>query len=113
MSCHIINIEYGMPTVEVARNRLINGLQAARMRGIKTVKVIHGYGSSGKGGAIKRDVHKYLEQKLHDKAIRAYVKGEDFSPFSEAARRIAALSPDLKRDHDYGRCNDGITIILL
>lgn len=113
MSCYIINVEAGMPSVEVARNRLLQGLSTARMTGSKTVKIIHGYGSTGKGGAIKRDVHSVLEQKLRSKAIKGYVKGEHFSPFYDNSRKITALAPDLKRDRDYDRGNDGITIVLL
>lgn len=113
MGCYIINLEAGMPTVQTARTRLINGLQTARMTGSKTVKIIHGYGSSGKGGAIKRDTHIFLAEKQLSGAIKGYVKGEDFSPFSETSRRITTAAPDLKRDRDYDRGNDGITIVLL
>jgi len=113
MSCYIINLEAGMPTVSAARSRLINGLQTARMSGNKTVKIIHGYGSSGKGGAIKRDTHLFLAEKQLSGGIKGYVKGEDFSPFCEASRRLTALAPQLKHDSDYDRGNDGITIVLL
>lgn len=113
MSCYIVNLEAGMPTVVIARKRLINGLQTARVTGSKTVKIIHGYGSSGKGGAIKRDTHAFLSQKLAEGNIKGYIKGEDFSPFSENSRRITALAPNLKRDSDYDQGNDGITIVLL
>lgn len=113
MNCRIVNLESGMPTVEVARNRLINEIQTAKMRGDKALKVIHGYGSSGKGGAIKVDIQKFLSQKLRSGGIRGYVKGEDFSPFSEASRRITNRLPELTKDRDYSRGNDGITIVLL
>lgn len=113
MNCRIVNLEQGMPTVEMARNRLNNALQTARMQGDKAIKIIHGYGSSGKGGAIKADVHKNLAQKLRSGAIKSYVKGEDFSPFSEVSRQITAKCPDLTKDRDYSRGNDGITIVLL
>jgi len=113
MSCYIINLEAGMPTVEVAINRLKNGLQTARMTGAKAVKIIHGYGSSGKGGSIKREVGSFLSQKYSSGAIKAYVNGEDFSPFSENSRKITAAYPALKWDSDYDRGNDGITIVLL
>ena len=113
MSCYIINLEAGMPTVTAARARLVNGLQTAKMSGYKTVKIIHGYGSSGKGGAIKRDTHNFLAEKALSKAIRGYVKGEDFSPFCEQSRTLTAIVPALKRDSDYDRGNDGITIVVL
>lgn len=113
MNCRIVNLESGMPTVEVARNRLMNELQTAKMCGDKALKIIHGYGSSGKGGAIKSDVQKILAQKQRSGAIRGYVKGEDFSPFCEASRQITTRLPELTRDRDYSRGNDGITIVLL
>lgn len=113
MNCRIVNLEQGMPTVEMARSRLNNALQTARMSGYKTVKVIHGYGSSGKGGAIKADVQKLLAQKQRIGAIKGYVKGEDFSPFNETSRQLTARYPDLTKDRDYSRSNDGITIVLL
>ncbi len=113
MSCYIIDLEAGMPTVSAARSRLLNGLNTARLSGSRTVKIIHGYGSSGKGGAIKRETHNFLAEKQLSGTIKGFVKGEDFSPFSEVSRRLTALAPDLKRDCDYDRDNDGITIVLL
>lgn len=113
MSCRIVNLESGMPTVEVARNRLLNELQTARLRGDKALKIIHGYGSSGKGGVIKADVQKLLAQKQRSGTIRGYVKGEDFSPFNETARQLVTILPALRKDRDYDRGNDGITIVLI
>lgn len=113
MPCRVINLEAGHPSVEYARHRLEQELRTARARGDKALKIIHGYGSSGKGGAIKRAVDEVLAQKRLSNAIREYVKGEDFSPFSEASRRITAALPALIKDSDYSRGNDGITIVLL
>ena len=112
MALSVINLEAGMPVVEVARSRLNQGLQSARMRGEKAVKIIHGYGSSGRGGKIKRDTHAVLAQKKEAGLIRDFVPGEEFSPFYEKARRAAAALPSLTRDDDYSRENDGITIVL-
>ena len=109
----VINLESGMPTVEVARSRLMQELRTAKIQGEKTVKIIHGYGSSGKGGAIKADVQTQLAAKKRAGQIVDFVKGEDFSPFSENARRLTDQVPGLSRDCDYLRGNDGITIVLL
>ena len=110
MGYKTINLEAGMPTVEVARNRLSQELMSARAGGAKALKIIHGYGSSGKGGAIKKEVHSFLSQKKRSGMIREYVPGEHFSPFGESARRALELCPELARDSDYSRGNDGITI---
>ncbi len=110
MAYRTINLEAGMPTVEVARSRLSQELVSARAGGARALKIIHGYGSSGKGGAIKREVHSFLRQKKRSGVIREYVAGEEFSPFGASARRAVELCPELSRDSDYSRGNDGITI---
>lgn len=48
-----VNIEKGHPPVDEAMRRMVNGLTTAKREGIKSVVLIHGYGSSGEGGAIK------------------------------------------------------------
>lgn len=111
--CRILNIESGMPTVEVARTRLTQGLRSAKAEGCTVVKVIHGYGSSGKGGAIKTDTLHTLQQKRAGGQLKAFVKGEDFSAFDATARRIIEACPQMARDMDYGRQNHGVTIALL
>ena len=113
MSCSVINLEQGMPTVENARIRLDQALRSARAKKTRAVKIIHGYGSSGKGGAIKRDVQKVLGERKRAGTIAEYVPGEQFSPFDESARRILSVCPELSQDKDYSRCNHGVTIVLL
>ena len=44
--------------------------------------------------------------------IRHFVRGEDFTPFTDAGRKAIEICPQLKTDADFGRQNDGITIIL-
>lgn len=109
----IINLEQGMPTVEQARVKLDQALRTAKTRRLKALKIIHGYGSSGKGGAIKRDVQSYLAGKKRSGTIREFVPGDRFFPFDPAARAIVGSCPDLAKDSDYTRGNDGITIVLL
>lgn len=109
----IVNLEQGMPTVETARIKLDQALRSAKARRCLALKIIHGYGSSGKGGAIKRDVQSFLTGKKRSGAIRGFVPGERFSPFDASARAILDACPALSRDSDYSRGNDGITIVLL
>jgi len=102
-----------MPTVETARIRLDQALRTAKLQREKCVKIIHGYGSSGKGGAIKRDVLAELARRRSGKQIKAFVPGEKFTPFDASARQILNACPELGRDKDYSRGNYGITIVLL
>ncbi|MEG1774689.1 MAG: Smr/MutS family protein, partial [Oscillospiraceae bacterium] len=97
----IINLEAGMPTVEFAHSRLGQELRTAKSCGEKVVKIIHGYGSSGRGGAIKTDVLATLAQKKRAGQIKDYVRGEDFSPFSESARRMVTQFPAMTHDSDW------------
>lgn len=113
MQCEVINLEAGMPTVRAARVKLDQALRSAKARRVAAVKIIHGYGSSGKGGAIKRDVQTVLAGKKREGHIRGYVAGENFSPFHADARLIIDKCPELARDSDYSRSNDGVTIVLL
>lgn len=113
MKMKIVNIEAGMPTVKEATVRLSLALRQAKAAGFATVKIIHGYGSTGRGGAIKAGAQGFLAGKKADRSIKGFVKGEDFSPFHSEARRLLDLCPELSRDSDYDRSNQGITIVLL
>ena len=75
-------------------------LNAPRCRALK---VIHGYGSSGKGGAIKAACLKLCAERKRSGMIRHFVKGEDFTPFTEDGRKAIEICPQLKTDIDYGR----------
>ena len=109
----VVNLESGMPTVEGAMIQLRQTLLTPKSRRVNVVKLIHGYGSSGKGGAIRGAVRRELERRLQEGSIRGYIPGEDFSPFDETSRRAIAQCPQLGKDRDYARTNHGITIVLL
>lgn len=113
MICKVINLEIGFPTVEQAKNKLERELKSARANGYKAVKIIHGYGSTGKGGAIKSNIVKILLQKKSSGELSEVIKGEDFSPFSKETRNALKLCPNLAKDTDMSKTNHGITIIVL
>jgi hypothetical protein len=43
-----LNIEAGLPTVDEARRLLLAELRQAKQSGVVAVKIIYGYGSTGK-----------------------------------------------------------------
>ena len=49
----VVNLEAGMPTVATAKGLLSQSLRTARANGTHLVKLIHGYGSTGKGGSAR------------------------------------------------------------
>ena len=103
-----INIKSDMPTVSEAEKRLEAAMAAGRKLGAGAVKIIHGYGSTGKGGKIRTAVRKKAFE-----LGKTVIYGEDFSIFSESTRQAFKLCPELRNDDDLDRHNNGITIIIL
>jgi hypothetical protein len=113
MKMDIINIEQGSPTVDQAKSRIVSAVPAARRRGVNCIKIIHGYGSSGAGGAIRQAMPAFLAAHKSRGFIKDYAVGSDFSAFREPGIRLGKRMPDLKKDSDYRNGNEGITVILL
>ena len=109
----ILNLEDGMPTAEEAISRLRIGIQEMKAGRIKAVKLIHGYGSTGRGGKIRTAVRKELADMKRKRQILDLIPGEDFGPLDEASRKAAEQEKGITKDPDYGRMNHGITIVLL
>jgi len=58
-----LNLKEDMPTVPVAMARLERELALANSSRIAVVKIIHGYGSTGRGGDIRVAVQKALVER--------------------------------------------------
>ena len=108
-----VNLEIGMPTADEAVSRMNLGFMDMRAAHVRVVRLIHGYGSTGRGGKIRTAVRKELELLKTRRKIRAYVIGEDFGPYSAESRSLVDQFPEIARDQDYGKCNHGITIVVL
>lgn len=108
-----VNLETGMPPAAVAGQRMSAALRSARAQRMPVVKLIHGYGSSGQGGRIRTEVRRRLSAMREAGEIRAFVRGEEFSPFDASARLAVEACPELSKDRDYSRCNQGVTVVVL
>ena len=109
----VINLEDGMPIVEDAIQRMNMAIQECRCSRIRIVKLIHGYGSTGKGGKIRPAVQNELNAMKKRKLIREYIPGEQFGPFDAASRLLVDQNRGITTDSDYGRGNHGITIVVI
>lgn len=109
----LVNLESGMPTVPLALSLLGDALRIARSQGYAAVKIIHGYGSSGTGGAIRTAVQADLWQRARSGEIRAFIAGEDWRISDEHSWAMLQRNPELKQDLDLGRANKGISIVVL
>jgi len=102
-----------MPTVEQARLRMQYELHQARKDGCVAVKLIHGYGSSGAGGALRLELQKELRKAARQGAIRALIAGEEWRISNETTWDLLKKFPEWKQDADLGRDNRGISIVAL
>ena len=102
-----------MPSVAEALSRLNRELNKARNQGYVLLKLIHGYGSTGAGGEIRIAVQKKLHEMTEHSQIRGCIFGENWGKSDETTWRLLGSHPQLKQDHDLGRKNRGITLVLL
>lgn len=76
---------------------------------LRVLKVIHGYGSHGKGGTLKTFVRNWAF--THRSRIREVIDGENLSPFNPTVQQL--LSSLEIPSGDIGSPNDGITVLWL
>jgi hypothetical protein len=108
-----INLEAGSPTVEDARRRLLSEMEAARRDGIRLLKIIHGWGSSGAGGKLGPAIRRSLRLRVQEGRAARVVTGERFSSDSLEGRELAQRYPSIRGDRDFNRANPGITLVEL
>lgn len=113
MAIRVVNIKSGLPSVEEARKRLAAELEKARASGAPAMKIIHGYGSSGIGGALREAIRRSLRKRKKEGRIRGFVAGEKWDLFDPLAREILDACPELARDPDLNRYNEGVTVVLI
>jgi hypothetical protein len=103
----------GMPSVEQARARLRGEIQVAQQSGIKVLKIVHGYGSTGVGGDLRIALQSTLRQMIDQRQIRDCIYGENWRTSDERSWELLKRIPEFKADSDLGRGNRGITLVLL
>ena len=109
----IFNVEEGLPTLDEARRQVLAELKQAKRAGVRVLKVIHGYGSSGKGGVLCHGLRKSFQLRKQEKAIKDFIRGEDFSIFDDTTLNLLEAVPELRGDPDLNATNEGVTILWL
>ena len=107
------NIEAGLPTIDEARQLLLAELRQAKQSGVIAIKIIHGYGSTGKGGVLRGALRKSLLRRKKEGLVTRVIFGEKWNVFEEDARYAMERCPELRSDRDLNRSNEGITIAVL
>ena len=108
-----VNLKDNMPPVDVALCNMELEIEVAKISGVKAIKFIHGYGSSGVGGIICKSVRERLFSLKKQKIIKDYIFGEDWNLDNP---KCFNLLLNLKNDYDgedLNNCNSGMTIVVL
>jgi hypothetical protein len=108
-----VNLEAEYPTVEEARQLLKAEMERCRNRNVTVIKVIHGYGSSGVGGALRQGIRKSLISRRKEGKVRAVVFGENWNIFDSVTQSMLERCPQLSKDRDLCNYNPGISVVLL
>lgn len=74
----------------------------------RAIKVVHGYGSHGKGGSTRETVRDWAHQ--FRRHFRAVITGEDYGIFDEDTREMRQECGQ-PADPDLGASNPGITVL--
>jgi hypothetical protein len=106
-----VNLEQGLPTVEQALARLKRELDSARHERIRVMTLIHGYGSTGKGGAIRLECRKTLAYLARLGEIHTVIHGEDFNRRHGSTKHLLGRFHDLAHHPHLNHNNRGITLI--
>ena len=83
-----INLEEGMPTCDEALSDLKSAVRSAKQSKYKCLIIIHGYGSSGKGGKIREKARQWLNAQVRNGKLKAVINGEDFNIFNPKALEL-------------------------
>ncbi len=107
----MLTIDVGHPPLhpDAVEQTLLDTLTSVRNSStVRVIKVVHGYGSSGRGGSTAAVVRNWafrLRQRL-----RAVIPGEEFSRFDPATQRMRAETGPFQ-DPDLDAANRGVTYL--
>lgn len=108
-----IDIKSEGQTVAEAIAQFLVEVDSYKHGGYKVMKVIHGYGSHGVGGAIRIAFLKKCEELKRRHIIEDYVCCDSWTP-KNIVRKIAInYCPDLLADGDLFMLNPGCSIVIL
>jgi hypothetical protein len=113
MSLRTVNIEMDMPSLDEARRQVLAQLRQAGRDKVRVLKIIHGYGSSGRGGTLCHGLRKSFALRKKEGVIRDFIPGENFSIFNPAALDLIEAVPALRGDPDLNATNLGVTFLWL
>jgi hypothetical protein len=113
MNVSTFNVEADLPSLDEARRRVIEEIRRAKQGGVRVLKVIHGWGSSGKGGKLCHGLRKSFALRKKEGVIKDFIPGENFSIFNKDVLAVLDAVPELRGDPDLNQTNEGMTVVWL
>ena len=107
------NLEEGMPLAKDALNKLEVEIRKYSSLGVKVIRVIHGWGSSGEGGKIRELVIKRLKAKKQNGTIKHYYNCESCFNNIDEFQKLLSLHPELSEFFKKDKNNKGVSFIIL
>lgn len=108
-----IDIKSEKQSVAEAMAQFLVEVEAYKKGGFKVMKVIHGYGSHGVGGAIKQEFLKKCKDLKNRKIIEDFTCCDKWTE-KNIVRKIAInYCPDLMADAELVHINAGCSIVII
>lgn len=109
----VVNLKENMPPVDIALCNMELEIELGKICGVKAIKFVHGYGSSGQGGAICKCVRERLMSLKKQRIIKDYIFGEDWNLDNPKCFKIITNLKNGYDGEDLNHCNAGMTIVVL
>ena len=109
----VVNIKKDNPNSDYALYLLDQEINYSRAIGNRVIVVIHGYGSHGCGGVIKKEIMSYLPKLKKDGIIKDYVFGENWGELNETRKLICEVCPEAILHENLLSINSGVSVVLI
>lgn len=110
----VLDIKSDFSSSQEALSKVLNEMEVCKLnKVIRVLLIIHGYGSSGKGGKIKRELLLLLPTLKKQNKILDFIPNEKFIQGSDRYKTYTTLYPELILDNNLSNLNPGITLIFL
>lgn len=107
----VINAKKDFPYPDYAVFLVEREIELSEKLGVDALIVIHGYGSHGKGGVIKKELHLKLKEFVKNKTIVSFFKGEQWGEHNEEVTALKKQEPELILHPLLNNLNSGVTVV--
>jgi len=113
MNLNCCNVENSFPSLDEARRIVLDEIRKSKREGLRVLKIIHGYGSTGRGGTLHYGLRKSFALRKKEGVIKDFIPGEAFTIFNPIVLELLEVVPELCADTDLSNTNEGVTILWL